>query len=199
MEERGSSRETKMSITFYVTDLDTRIQSVPATISPRELGSFRAFMREQGTATEDDPDGEPERLTYAFDASICRFAIASIARIFGNRHEAIAVIEEAQFLGRLLSFRRKEVTHELSIEVSQRLDGPGELDLANGNAYAVLEALDLEPESIGEITFDELRMRLSLPTVRQAFRDRRIHHRLPFFDVAAALDPHEQSARLVWA
>lgn len=188
-----------MSITFYVTDLDTRIQSVPATISPRELGAFRAIMRERGASTQDDPDGEPEQLTYAFDASICRFAIASMARLFGNRAEAIAVIEEAQFLGRLLSFRRREVTQELSIEVSQRVDGPGELDLANGNAHAVLEALDLKPESIGEITLDELRARLSLPTVRQAFSDRRIQHRLPFFDVAAALDPHEQSARLVWA
>lgn len=188
-----------MSITFYVTDLDTRIHSVPATISPRELGSFRAFMRAQGTPTEDDPDGEPEHLSYAFDASICRLPIAAVARLLGDRAETIAVIEEAQFLGRLLSFRRKELTHELTIEVSQRLDGPGELDLTNGNAYAVLEALDLEPESIGDIALEDLRARLSNPTVRQAFSDRKVDHRLPFFEVVAALNPHEQSARLVWA
>lgn len=188
-----------MSITFYVTDLDTHIQSAPAIITPRELGAFRTFMREAGLATDDDPDGEPEQLTYSFDASICRFAIATIARLFDNRTEAIAVIEEAQFLGRLLSFRRKELTHTITIEVSNRFDGPGELDLTNGNAYAVLEALNLDAESVGDLPLEDLHDRLAAPEIRKAFCERKVDHRLVFFDRAASLNPHEQTPRLVWA
>ncbi|VWX51085.1 hypothetical protein [Novosphingobium sp. 9U] len=188
-----------MSITFYVTDLDTRIQSAPAPISPRELAAFRKFMREAGIETEDDPEGEPEELTYAFNASICRFAMATIAAIFGNRPDAIAVIEEAQFLGRLVTFRRTEVTHDVRIEVSQRLDGAGELDLVNGNAYAILEALQLERESVGDISLIELRDRLAEPSIRAGFTERFVEYRLPFFDKVAAMEPYEQTPRLVWA
>lgn len=188
-----------MSITFYVTDLDTRIQSAPAAISPRELGAFRSFLREAGVETQDDPNGEPEHLTYAFDASICRFALALLAPIFDNRDEVITVIEEAQFLGRLLSFRRDICAHTISIEVSQRIDGPVEIELAYGSAYAVLGALRITPESIGDILLEDLRDRLADPTVRHAFYERCVEHRLRFFDTVAALDPHEQTPRLVWA
>jgi hypothetical protein len=188
-----------MSITFYVSDLDTRIQSAPATITPRELASFRTFMREAGIETEDDPKGEPEQLTYSFDASICRFSLATLSRLFDFRHEIIAVVEEAQFLGRLLSFRRNPFCQAITIEVSHRLDGADELDLAYGNAYAILEALKIKPESVGDIPLSELRERLADPTIRGAFTQRRVEHRLPFFDRFAALNSPEQNPRLVWA
>jgi hypothetical protein len=45
---------------------------------------------------------------------------------------------------------------------------PGvELNLANGNAYALLEGLGLRPDSVGELPIDAVCERLANPAVRQ--------------------------------
>ena len=87
----------------------------------------------------------------------------------------------------------------IRIEVSNRFDGPGESDLANGNAYTVLEALNLDAESVGDLPLEGLRDRLAAPEIRKAFCERQVDHRLVFFDRAASLNPHEQTPQLVWA
>src|SRR3546814_17215193 len=54
---------------------------------------------------------------------------------------------------------------------SSDLDSGLELDLAYGNAYALLEALGVDAESVGEIALSQLRERIADPaTSRRAMR-----------------------------
>ena len=80
-----------------IIDQAFRPNSTPANISAKELASFRQFLR------ENDLHGRNHLLSNmaddlnAFTASIAAFPLARLARVFGNRSDVIAVIDECQF------------------------------------------------------------------------------------------------------
>ena len=48
------------------------------------------------------------------------------------------------------------------------------MDLAQGNAYALLESLGLTPDSVGEAPIDEVRRRLENPAVRRRMGEQNV-------------------------
>ena len=173
-----------MSSTFRLTSAAGTIRSKPAPITACQLAAFRAFARENGVLT-DDLDDEPEDLSYSFEASTCRFAWATIARILGGSDGVIAVIEQAQFLGRRILFYRDRTTASITVRVSDAIDGFEDINLHNANGYAVLDALGLPTDSCGEIDISELRHRLADPKTKRCFINAEIARRFGFFEAAA--------------
>jgi hypothetical protein len=77
---------------------------------------------------------------------------------------------------------------------------PGvELNLANGNAYALLEGLGLRPDSVGELPIDAVRERLANPAVRQNAAEHGVSHYLAGLDRLLATAHADDSSRLEWA
>jgi len=82
---------------LHIIDQAFRPNSTPANISASELASFRQVLR------ENDRHGRNHLLSTmaddlnAFTASIVAFPLALLARIFENRSDVIAVIDECQF------------------------------------------------------------------------------------------------------
>lgn len=186
-----------MSITFRLASAGGIVHSKPAPISARQLAAFRAFVRANNVLT-DDQDEEPEHLSYSFEASVCRFPWAMIARILGGSEEIVAVVEEAQFLGRRLSFYRDRQAHTITVRVSDAIDGFEDINLHNANGYAVLDALGLPADSCGEIDLTELRARLTDPNTKRRFINAGVARRFGFFEAAAAIEDTD-SSRLVWS
>jgi hypothetical protein len=188
-----------MSITFRVTSDEEANSVSPAQISVRQLVAFRHFARDHHILVDDLPDGEDITRTFTFEARICGFALAVMARLFDFAGPAIAVLDEAQFRQRQVRFFKDRATGELMLALSSTMAGSIDLDLAIGNAYAVMKALDLKPQSIGDLPLAVLRDRLAEPRVRARFLAHRVDHCLPRFDHLAAIVAHEQEPRLVWA
>ncbi|MBA3895834.1 MAG: hypothetical protein H0X36_01565 [Sphingomonadaceae bacterium] len=188
-----------MSITFRVTSDDDRTTIDPTPITIRQLVAFRIFARANNILIDDVPENDHITRTLSFEASICGFALAVLSRIFEFAEAMIAVIDEAQFRQRQLRFYKDDRTGELMLALSDTIDGSVDLDLANGNACAVLEALDTKPNSTGIMPIADFRERLADPRVRARFEAAEIGHYLPRLDRLAAIAAYEQEPRLVWA
>lgn len=188
-----------MSITFRVTSDDSKSVVPPAIISIRQLVAFRHFARENRVLVDDLADGENITRTFNFQVSICRFPLAILAPLFGNETMAIAVLDEAQFTQREVRLWKAEATGELMLSVSATMDGSIDLNLAIGNAFAVMRALNLRPNNIGDLPVAVLRDRLADPRIRARFMANRVDHYLPRLDRLADIAGHEQEPRLVWA
>lgn len=68
-----------------------------------------------------------------------------------------------------------------------------------GNAYALLEALAIEPDSVGDIPIDLLRARLSDPATPSRAALRGVGHYLPRLERLVASAQEREAARFAWA
>ncbi len=164
-----------MTITFRVDDgLDTLLPT-PAVITTDQLGSLRNLLAEQGEhlgfCLLFPEHGEVSEAAFAFEARVCPLALAMVSRCFDHDLSVIAVLDEAQFLGRRVRVWRMGWSGDIRIGLASGLDDVPGLEVANGNAYALLETLGLDPDSMGELPIAELRQRLSDPRVRRRLDD----------------------------
>lgn len=188
-----------MSITFRVTSNTPHAPITPAQVSVRQLVAFRNFARDHAILIDDLADDDEITRSFRFEVSVCRFALAQLAPIFAYDLGAIAVLDEAQFSQRRVRFYKADATGEIMLAVSNAIDGSVDLDLATGNAIAVLKALDLDMTSSGDLPLAALRERLAGDAVRANFVAQRVGHYLARLDRLAALSAHQQEPRLVWA
>jgi hypothetical protein len=187
-----------MSITFRVTT-DEKSPVPAAQISVRQLVAFRNFARSAAIIDDDLPADEDVTRDFTFEASICPFPLAVLAKIFDFAEPAIAVIDEAQFRQRHVRFYKSDATGELMMALADTIDGTSDLDLANANAFAVLEALGLDPESCGAMPIAKLRTLLDDPSVRGRFLGDSADRYLARLDRFAAVAVHDSEPQLVWA
>ena len=189
-----------MSITFSVADdIIASLKSAP--ITARQLAGFRVFARREEKRTGVtiiDPAGQGFA-AYDFEARVCPCALATISAAFDMDEPVIGVVEEAQFRGRLVRFEKSRADGLLRIRVSAWPDGALEMNVANANAYAILEALGCDPDPIGEIPSAELRAKLTDPDVRKRLEAEHLEHYIaPLTSLAWTGDEHS-NARVVWA
>lgn len=192
-----------MSITFRIaTDADDRSGPV-AMITAPQLGAFQRYLRDEGARLGIvlcDPDGlDDDYLSYHFEARICPLALASVARVLDHDPDALAVLEEAQFRGRRVMVYRVEADRSIRMRVALTSDQGLELNLANGNAYALLESLGLHPHSVGEIAISDIRARIINPAVQRRGRATGVADYFGRLDRLLQLGDADASARLEWA
>ena len=189
-----------MSISFTVIDDDvSKLRN--AIVHPRQLAAFRTFAQsetERTGLTIIEPTGCDFAAT-DFEASVCPFSLATISALFDNDTDVISVVEEAQFRARLIRFSRDTIDGTLRVHVASTPDGPLEMQIANCNAYAIMRALDLQPEPIGQIWSEELRHKLEDPEILARFIDEDLDHYVPQLTSIAWLSPEDRNARIVWA
>ena len=163
-----------MSITFFLS-VDRKADAAPAVITARQLAAFRAFARERraprrhargrGFARErgqllEDEDDDP-LVSCSFEARVCPWSLASICAIFDHDVGVIAVVEEAQFRGLNVRFWHDDATRTITMRVASTPDGAAEINLANGNAFHVLDALRLSDDNCGSMPIGQLRETLA--------------------------------------
>lgn len=186
-----------MSITFSIRS-DTQPQAQPAPVTARQLAAFRSFARERGELVGTDALDDAGYLAFEFEARVCPWSWATIAGIFGDSEAVIAVVEEAQFEGLNVRFWKDPDTATIMMGVANRADGTREMNLANGNAYALLDALGAPRDASGEIDLDELVDAIGDPATRRHLERQGMSTYLDQLDTMAAA-PSAQGKRLVWA
>jgi hypothetical protein len=193
-----------MTITFRIDDgLDTLLPT-PAVITTDQLGSLRDLLAEQGERLSFclliPEHGEVSEAAFAFEARVCPLALAMVSRCFDHNPSVIAVLDEAQFLGRRVRVWRMDWSGDIRIGLASGLDDVPELEVANGNASALLETLGLDPDSVGELPIAELRQRLSDPRVRRRLDgDAQLSRYVPTLLAMVKAKPTISELSLAWA
>ncbi len=135
-----------MTITFRVEDGRDILAPMAAIITPDQLASLRDLLAEQslrlgfamllpGYGVTGDP-------WLAFDARVCHLSLAVVSKCFDHDPSVIAVLDEAQFLGRRVRVAQTELTGDITIRLSLNPDAAPEIALANPQALALLRPWD---------------------------------------------------------
>ena len=191
-----------MSIGFRIaTDLDDRIVP-PAEITARQLAAFRARLAAEGDRTGETLlhcRGGDEELSDNFEARVCPFALATLARLFDYATDVITVLEEAQFRARRVKVWHTSPNGPIRMRVAETSDRALELDLPATPAMALLESLGLRADSVGEIPIETLRQRLANPAVQRRLNDAELAHYLPSLTTLIESARLDDSSRFEWA
>ena len=170
-----------------------------AVITARQLAILRRYLRAEGERLGDALIEPDEMLGDSFEARVCPLALAAVTALFDHAPEVITVVEEAQFRGRRISVHHCDRFAEITMRVALTSDCGLEIDLAYGNAYALLEALGMDPESVGEVTLTKLLERIADPATTARARRFGVDHYLPRLQRLAASADGTEEARLAWA
>src|SRR3546814_20584834 len=73
-----------------------------------------------------------------------------------------------------------------------------ELDLASGNAFALLESLGLHPDSVGEITIAAMRERLTNPAIKRRIAAEGLTDYVERLDRLFATADSDDTSRPAW-
>jgi hypothetical protein len=189
-----------MSIQFRIATAADDHTPSHAIITARQLAAFRHFLIQEGARTGivliDPEAAEESDLAHRFEARICPVALARFARLFDYDAAAIGVIEEAQFQARRVSICRIGRDGDIAMKVSLTSDLALELNLAAGNAYALLESLGLDPDSVGETSIADIRARLTDPAVQRRCAANGVAHYCKRLDRLLATADADETNRL---
>lgn len=188
-----------MSILFRIALPADDTPAPVAVITARQLAALRRYLRAEGDhmgLALIEPD---EVIGDSFEARVCPLALAAVTGVFDHDPAVISVVEEAQFRGRRISIHHCASTAEITMRVALTSDCGLELDLAYGNAYALLEALRMATDSVGEIPLEQVRNRLADPDTPARAAERGVDHYLPRIERLLASATESGDARLAWA
>ena len=155
-----------MTITFHLRTKATPL-SEPAPVTLQQLAAFRAFAQSQGHLVGVYDDHDFSYLSVGFDARVCPWSWATLARIFGNKEAVISVIEEAQFLGLNVRFWKAPTDPAIMMGVSSTPDGAFLINLSDTNAQLLLDAIGMGNNPTGSIDADDLSQVINDPPTRR--------------------------------
>lgn len=144
-----------MTVTFQLRGQATPAVS-PAVVTIQQLVAFRTFAKAHGFIVGIFDDEDFSYLDSGFEARVCPWSWATLAKIFGEEGTAIAVIEESQFLALKVRFCQDHESEHIMMAVSSTPDDAWPMDLSNSNAQDLLDALGKDCEPFGQIELDEL-------------------------------------------
>lgn len=193
-----------MTITFRIDDGRNTSVPSPAVITPDQFGSLRQLLLDQARRLEATlllpvigmtEDGGAE-----FEARVCPLALAVVSKCFDHDPAVIAVLDEAQFLGRRVRIWQQDRAGDMRIGLSSNPDAAPEMEVANDEALALLATLGLDPDDAGVVPMAELRERLMNPGIRRRLdADPEIAHYVETLTTMASLKPVEGEYHLSWA
>lgn len=187
-----------MLVTFRVKDTHTTLHSRPAEITALELAALTRRLH-SSNATLDVDENEFGVAPLNFEINANAMSMASFSACFDHRADIIAIVEEAQFLGRTLRVTHLGRLSPITIEVSEHIALARDLMMGPDLAGKVLFALGRDNADAGELTLDSLRTLLQNHRTYDAFRGAKI---MPIYDSLAYLaftNCGEQRPVLAWA
>ncbi|ANC50760.1 hypothetical protein CP97_15069 (plasmid) [Aurantiacibacter atlanticus] len=187
-----------MLVTFRIEDTRTQLHSTPAEISALELAALTRRLHASDIALDVDAN-EFGAAPLNFEINANSLSMAAFTACFDHRAEIIAIVEEAQFLGRTLRVRHLGRLAPITIEVSEHIALARDLMMGPDLAGKVLFALGRDNADAGELTLDSLRTLLQNHRTYDAFRGAKI---MPIYDSLAYLaftNCGEQRPVLAWA
>jgi hypothetical protein len=160
-----------MTITFRIEDGRSILLPSPAIVMPDQLASLRNLLAEQSLRlgftmllSVNGVAGDP---WFEFEARVCHLSLAVVSKCFDHDPSVIAILDEAQFLGRRVRVTQTERASDITRRLSLNPNAASEIALANAQALALLDGLGIDRRVTGMVTMTELRQRLTTPRIRR--------------------------------
>jgi len=192
-----------MTITFRIENGNGTLPPKAAIVTPDQLASLRDLLAEQslrlGITMLVPIHGVTGDPTFDLEARICPLALASVSQCFDHDPDVIAVLDEAQFLGRRVRIWQAEHGGDVRIRLSLTPDAAPQLALTEAHAMTLLNGLGLDRSRSGVIAMTELRDRLTSPRIRRRLAaDPAMASYVETLTAMAVLKPVEGECRLAW-
>ncbi len=192
-----------MTITFRIENGNGVLPPKAAVITPDQLASLRDLLAEQSLRLAmtmllpiHGVTGDPG---FELEARICPLALAVVSKCFDHDPDVIAVLEEAQFLGRRVRIWQALRSRDFRIRLSLTPDDAPQLAMSEAHAMTLLYGLGLDRERTGVIAMTELRDRLTSPRIsRRLAADPAMASYVETLTAMAVLKPVEGEYRLAW-
>jgi hypothetical protein len=196
-------KEVSMTITFRVEDGRSISPPSAAVITPDQLAAFRDMLAEQvlrlGTTLLLPVYGVTGDPWFEFDARVCHLSLATVARCFDHDPSVIAILDEAQFLGRRVRIAQIDRARDIEMRLSLNPDAAPEIVMANPAALTLLEGLGIDRTIAGMVPMTELRQRLMDPRIRRRLdADPGMADCVETLSKMAALKPVDGEYLLAW-
>ncbi len=91
-----------------------------------------------------------------FEINANALAIAEFASCFDHRPEMIAIVEEAQFLGRMLRIEHQQCDAPITMRVSEHVALVGDITMSSDLAAKVLTSLGRHANESGQLPLHKL-------------------------------------------
>ena len=186
-----------MLVTFRVKDIETRLHSKPAQIRPPELAALMRRLHTANSTIDADP-GEFLAAPLNFEINANALAIAEFASCFDHRPEMIAIVEEAQFLGRMLRIEHLQCDAPITMRVSEHIALVGDITMSSDLAAKVLTSLGRHANESGQLSLQKLGTALEDHRTYAAFVKAGITPLFESLAFIAATDCGEQHPLLEW-
>lgn len=195
--------EVAMTITFRVENGNSILPPRAAIITPDQLGALRDLLAEQSQrlgfpmlATIRETAGDD---AFDLEARVCHLALAVVSKCFDHDPDVIAILDEAQYLGRRVRIWQDQRGSDIKMRLSLTPDGAPQLTVADDSAMALLAGLGLGRANAGVIAMAELRDRLTNPRIRRRLDDDpAMATCVETLTAMAALKPVEGDHLLAW-
>ena len=192
-----------MTITFRIENGNSILPPKAAIITPDQLGSLRDLLAElslhSGSALLLPVAGVTGDPAFELEARICPLALAVVSKCFDHDVDVIAVLEEAQYLGRRVRIWQEQRGGDIRIRLSLTPDIAPQLAVTEASAMALLDRLGLDRKRAGAVTMTELRDRLTDPRIRRRLdADPALADSVETLTAMAALKPVEGEYMLAW-
>lgn len=158
-------------------------------------------MRRLHTAnsTIDTDPGEFLAAPLNFEINANALAIAAFASCFDHRAEMIAIVEEAQFLGRMLRIEHQQWDAPITMRVSEHIALVGDITMSSDLASKVLTSLGRHANESGQLSLQKLATALEDHRTYAAFVKAGITPLFESLAFIAATDCGEQHPLLEWS
>jgi hypothetical protein len=185
-----------MTVTFQLRGKTTPTVN-PAAVTIQQLAAFRTFAKAHRFIVYIFDDEDFRYLESGFEARVCPWSWATLAKLHGDQETSIAVIEEAQFLVLKGCCWRERESEETMMALSSTLDGAWPMDLSNSNAHDLLDALGKDCEPFGHIELDELHAIIADQPTRRHLAHSGLEFYVEQLDQMIRTGSHD-SQHLVW-
>ena len=187
-----------MLVTFRIKDTVTMLHSKPAEISFRELASLMRKLH----INKADLDVDAKELMAAplnFEVNANVLSMAEFTTCFGHRVEIIAIVEEAQFLGRTLRIEHPNMRAPITMKVSEHIALGREMMMGPELAAKALYCLGRDSDEPGELKLHDLQGLLQDHRIHEAFVRANITPVYDSFSKLALTDCGDQRPMLEWS
>ena len=186
-----------MLVTFRIKDIETRLHSKSAQIRPPELAALMRRLHTSNSTIDANP-GEFLAAPLNFEINANALAIAEFASCFDHCPEMIGLVEEAQFLGRMLRIEHQQSDAPITMRVSEHIALVGDITMSSDLAAKVLTSLGYHRQESGQLTLQKLGTALEDHRTYAAFAKAGITPLFESLAFIAATDCGEQHPLLEW-
>ena len=192
-----------MTITFRIENGTGILPQAAAVITPDQFGALRDLLLDHAVRTDTSmiiPTTEmADEPGFELEARVCPVALASLSKCFDHDPAVIAILDEAQYLGRRVTIWHERSTGDIKMRLSLTPDSAPHLSVDEGAALALLNGLGITPDRTGVVPVAWLRDRLTTPRIRRRLDGNpELAPLVETLTAMAALKPVRGEHRIAW-